>query len=193
SLRRYTVGRAKSGELQLLPRKHVLRTTPLDGCESDAECEMLADYAAQNASSANPGDPNQLTDSKTWRCQADPDRRPMDMATTGKRCIMTCNTNADCATGTVCQPHANAAPEMGYCMEGVVPPQACVNSPQRYELRAGEAFALLGSRQGYIHSIIADSAEVCVRDPNANPYQVSRGPLDPPDFDPNADPATRRR
>ena len=193
SLRRYTVARAKTGELQLLPRKHVLRTTPLDGCESDAECDMLADYAAQNASSMNPGDPNPITDSRTWRCQADPDRRPMDPSSTGKRCLLTCNTSADCSTGTVCQNHPNAAPEMGYCMEGVVPPQACVNAPQRYELRAGEAFAVLGSRQGYIHPIIADGSDVCVRDPNANPYQVGRIPLDPPACDPTADPRTGQR
>lgn len=193
SFRRYTVRQAKSGELHLLPRKHVLRTTPIDGCESDAQCEMLADYAVQLSSSALPGAPNLPTDSRTWRCHADPDRRPMPAGSTGKRCIMTCNADTDCSPGTVCQMHPNAAPEMGYCMEGVVPPQACVNAPQRYELRAGEAFALLGSRQGYIHSIIADSAEVCVRDPNANPYQVSRVPLDPPDCDPNADPVTGRR
>lgn len=190
SLRRYTVRQAKSGELQLLPRKHVLRTTPIDGCESDNECKMLADYAAQNASSALPGAPNQITDSRTWRCHADPDRRPMPPGSTGKRCIMTCNADTDCIAGTVCQPNPNAAPEMGYCMEGVVPPQACVNAPQRYELRAGEAFALLGSRQGFIHSIVADAGDVCVRDPNANPYQVSRIPLDPPDCDPSADPLT---
>jgi hypothetical protein len=78
-------------------------------------------------------------------------------------------------------------------MEGVVPPQPCVNAPQRYELRAGEAFAVLGSRQGYIHPIIADSGDACVRDPNASPLQVGRIPLDPPPCDPTADPRTGLR
>jgi hypothetical protein len=65
-----------------------------------------------------------------------------------------------------------------------------VNSPQKYELRAGEAFAVLGTRQGYIHPIIADAGDVCVRDPNANPLQVGRIPLDPPDCPMDMDPLT---
>jgi len=191
SLRRYTVGRTKSGELQLLPRKAVLRTTPLDGCVSDLQCQDLADYALRNASSANPGDPDQPTDAKKWLCQADPDRRPMPASSTGKRCLLTCNADADCSFGTVCQIHPNAAPQMGYCMEGVTPPQACVNAPQRYEMRAGEAFTVLGTRQGYMHSIIANPGdEVCVRDPNANHLMIGRFPLDPPPCDPTADPRT---
>ncbi len=191
SLRRYTVGRTKSGELQLLPRKVVLRTTPLGGCDTDAQCDALADYAVATASSLNPGDPAEPTDVHPWACQADPDRRPRDATTTGKRCLLTCKTDADCTFGTVCQENAAApAPQMGYCMEGVLPPQACINAPQRYELRAGEAFTVVGSLHGYIHSIIADSADVCVKDPNANPFQVGRIPLDPPDCDPTADPFT---
>ncbi|HEX5060645.1 MAG TPA: hypothetical protein VFV99_14855 [Kofleriaceae bacterium] len=191
SLRRYTVGRTKSGELQLLPRKSVLRTTPIDGCTSDQQCEDLADYALRNTSSANPSDPDQPTDPKTYRCQADPDRRPMPATSTGKRCLLTCNDDTQCALGTVCQAHPGAAPQMGYCMEGVTPPQACVNAPQRFELRAGEAFTVLGTRQGYMHPIIANPGDdVCVRDPNANRMQIGRFPLDPPACDPTADPRT---
>ena len=73
-----------------------------------------------------------------------------------------------------------------------MPPQACVNAPQRYELRAGEAFAVVGSRQGYMHPMIADSAGVCVRDPSANPLMVGRIPLDAPPCDPTADARTGR-
>jgi hypothetical protein len=191
SVRRYTVGRAKSGELTLLPRKAVLRTTPLNGCDTDAQCEMLADYAAQNASSLNPGDTDQPTDSKTWRCLPDSDRKPV---ATGKRCLNVCDTDTDCGLGTVCQPNAAAMPQnAGFCMEGVAPPQSCVNAPQRYELRAGEAFTVLGSLQGYMHPIIADASETCVRDPNANPLQVGRIPLDAPACDPTANPRTGRK
>ena len=191
SLRRYTVRTTKSGELQLVPRKHVLRTTPLDGCTDDAQCETLADYAVRVGSSVNPGDDNPPTDSKTWRCQADPDRKPV--GGTGMRCINTCNADNDCAFGTICSAHPGAAPQMGYCMEGVVPPQSCVNAPQRYELRAGEAFTVLGTRQGYIHPIIADAGGNCVKDVNASPYQVGRIPLDAPACDPLADPRTGRK
>lgn len=187
SLRRYTVARATSGELKLLPRKASLNTTPLGGCDTDAQCEMLADYSVQNASSLLPGDPNLPTDPKLWRCLPDPDRRP---TATGKRCLNVCETTADCGFGTVCQPNSGAAPNTGFCMEGVTPPQACVNAPQRYELRAGEAFAVVGSRQGYIHPIIADAGDVCVRDPDANPLQVGRIPLDPPDCPMDMDPLT---
>jgi hypothetical protein len=75
-------------------------------------------------------------------------------------------------------------------MEGVTPPQSCINAPQRYELRAGEAFTLIGSRSGYIHPIIADASGNCVVDPAANPYQVSRIPLRAPECAVDADPVT---
>lgn len=191
SMKRYTVGRTKSGELQLLPRKHELRTTPLDGCTSDAQCEMLADYALHNVSSVNPKDDTTTADPKTWACHADPDRSPKPG--TGKRCLLVCDTDADCSTGTVCQANAAAGAKAGFCMEGVIPAQACVNAPQRYELRAGEAFALVGTRHGYVHSITTDAGGNCVRSPTANPFQVSRIPLDPPACDPTADPVTGRR
>ena len=61
-----------------------------------------------------------------------------------------------------------------------MPPQACVNAPQRFELRAGEAFAVLGTRSGYVHPIIADAAGKCVKDPLASPLLVGRIPLEPP-------------
>ena len=51
--------------------------------------------------------------------------------------------------------------------------------PQRYELRAGEAFTVIGTRSGYIHPIIADAGGNCVEEPNANPFQVGRIPLEP--------------
>lgn len=191
SMKRYTVGRSKSGELQLLPRKAELRTTPLDGCTSDAQCESLADYALHNVSSLNPKDDNMTPDPKTWVCQADPDRKPK--AGTGKRCLLVCDKDSECSTGTVCHANPGAAPKLGYCMEGVVPPQSCVNAPQRYELHAGEAFAMVGSRQGYIHPIVADAGGNCVKNPAANPYSVSRIPLDAPACDSTADPVTGRK
>jgi hypothetical protein len=178
SLRRYTVNHTKSGELQLLPRKHELRTTPLDGCTDDTQCHDLANYALHNVNSANPKDDTSTEDQHTWVCRKDGDRKPR--AGTGKRCLMACEDDSDCSTGTICRANPEAAPSSGYCMEGVVPPQACVNSLQRYELRAGEAFAVLGSRQGFIHPIISDTSGNCIRNPDANPLQVGRIPLDAP-------------
>lgn len=183
STRRYTVNRTESGVLTLLPRKHVLSTTPVDGCTDDAQCEALADYAARNATSTQPGVADN-TDPHTYVCRTDIDRAPLDgVGQTGKRCIESCTQTSDCTTGHICQ--------AGYCMEGVVPAQSCVNSPQRFELRAGEAFTLVGSRSGYIHSTILDSVSgKCAKDPNASPFDVGRIKLTAPACDPGADPRT---
>ena len=181
SLRRYTVGKTASGELQLLPRKHELRTTPIDGCTTDQQCQDLASFAVQNPSSANPID-HTIMDTHHWTCQTDPDRRPGP-----KVCLQTCPSgqDSDCSAGTVCQ--------SGYCMEGVEPPQSCVNAPQRYELHGGDAFVVIGSKTGYTHSIIADATGACVQDPTANPMLVGRIPLTAPACDPTADPLTGKR
>ncbi len=188
SLRRYTVGKTSSGALQLLPRKHVLRTTPIDGCTSDDQCQRLANYALQNAGSAHPSADTTPPDTHRYTCAVDDQRSPeLDASGTQplKRCIQTCNADADCDTGTVCS--------KGMCMEGVVPPQACVSAPQRYELRVGGAFAVVGTRSGFYHSIVEDSQGRCVADPSANPLLVGRLPLRAPPCDPAADPRTGRR
>ncbi|MBA3539681.1 MAG: hypothetical protein H0T79_08620, partial [Deltaproteobacteria bacterium] len=192
SLRRYTVSKSASGSLVLVPRKRVLRTTPLEGCSDTAQCTALANYAATNASAAHPvvDETPDVTD--TYTCAADPDRPAV---TTGKRCIMTCAATADCNVGTVCAFAAdgdgNAA--TGYCMEGVVPPQACVNAPQRFELRSHDAFTVVGTRSGYVHPLVADAGGNCVRPVDANPLTLGRIPLDAPACDPAADPLTGRK
>ncbi len=184
SLRRYTVGRARSGEIVLLPRKRVLRTTPIDGCVDDNQCKALADYALTNASSSEPKDDTTAADTHKYSCAVDTLREPEVGYDGGalRRCISTCTTTADCNGGTVC--------EGGYCMEGVEPPQACVNSPQRFELRSHEAFTVIGSRSGYLHREIADAGGNCVVDPTASPLLVGRIPLDAPMCDPTTDPRT---
>lgn len=180
TMRTYTVGKSTNGQLDLLPRKHVLRTSPIDGCTDDAQCQTLANYAARLTSSLNPVDDKTPADPHKWSCLIDQDRAPI--AGTGKRCIEACATDADCDDGTVC--------DSGMCMESVVPPQACVNAAQRYELRAGEAFTAIGTRSGYVHPIIADAAGNCIKDPNAAPNKIGRFPLNPPACDPTADPRT---
>ncbi|MBS1123268.1 MAG: hypothetical protein H6Q90_5496, partial [Deltaproteobacteria bacterium] len=189
TVRRYTVGRTQSGELQLLPRRNTLRTTPVDGCVDDTQCKLLADYAITNLTPQNPADDTSAPDTHTWKCEADPSRAAIG---TGKRCDLKCNTTSDCLTGTVCQGAVAGADMSGYCMEGVVPPQACVNAPERYELRAGEAFAVVGTRSGYVHSIIEDVGGTCKRDPAADPRLTGRIPLVAPPCDPTADPISGR-
>jgi hypothetical protein len=192
SIRRYTVARAESGELLLMPRRHELRMTPLDGCVDDNQCEMLGDLAEQQKESLHPSDANLATDPHQWVCRSDGSKPPRGV--NNKRCNMACDVTSDCVAGTVCSGGDPATPDKeGVCMEGVVPPQACVNAPQRYELRGGEAFVVAGSRSGYVHPMIADpNSKVCVKDPAAHPLLTSRIPLDPPACDPNADPVTGR-
>ena len=134
-------------------------------------------------------------DLRTWKCEADPDRAPLPP--NNKRCTLKCDANADCALGTVCRGALEGMPKSGTCMEGVIPPQACVNAPQRYELRASEAFTVIGQEPlfkgtgtGYLHPWIADSAGSCVRDPAANRLTIGRIPLKAPPCDMNADKIT---
>ncbi len=187
SSRRYTVARSSSGELRLLPRKRVLQQTPLDGCTDNEQCTALADYAKQLTSSSHPSEDTTQPNARSYECRADPDRAPLDgPGQTGKRCIEVCQQTSDCSTGAICRE--------GVCMEGVIPPQSCVNAPQRYEMRAHEAFTVIGSRSGYIHSTIQDAAtDRCVRDPAAHPFEIGRIPLQAPDCDPTADLRTGRR
>ncbi|MDB4956326.1 MAG: hypothetical protein JWO36_3895 [Myxococcales bacterium] len=191
SIRRYTVGTTTSGELQLLPRKNVLKTTPLDGCTSDAQCASLATLAAKDLSSAQPGSDTTSADTHTWKCAIDPDRKPVPG--TGKRCIETCSVDADCVVGRVCQGAIEGSPASGTCMEGVAPPQACINAAQRFELRAAEAFTMVGTKSGYTHPTIADAGGKCVRDPSASPFQIGRIPLIAPACDPTTDPRTGQK
>ena len=210
SSRRYTVAPSpSSGELLAIPRRYELSTTPVDGCVSSEQCETLEDYAellrtakplnqacnhngtcddgesnlwcaddcprpCDNDNTCDPGEryawcPNDCATG--WACEMDSSRAPR--AGTGKRCELRCVTTDDCETGTVCQG--------GFCMEGVTPPQACINSSQRYELHAGEAFAVIGSLSGFVHPIVADAAGKCVRDPVASRLAIGRLPLVPRD------------
>jgi hypothetical protein len=176
-----------------LPRKYVLRTTPVDGCTSDDQCKALATYADKNFSSANPVDDMTPDNKRTWRCMVDTDRRPFGPTGNAKRCVETCMVDSDCVVGRVCSGATAGVAASGVCMEGVVPPQACVNSSQRYELRAGEAFTVVGTRSGFIHPIIADAGGKCVRDPSASPFLIGRIPLAPPPCDPTTDPRTGKK
>jgi hypothetical protein len=171
SSRRYGVRTSASGELRLAERPRVLRTTPLTGCIDDAQCDALADVEVALASDEQPMMEPPAPE-LAWACRPDPSRNG-----TQNRCVLTCDPagdSSDCDAGTVC----NVA---GVCVEGIVPPRQCLESPQRYDVRAGDAFVVVGSAHGYQHSIIEDPGTgACVPDPGAHPLMVGRIPLTAP-------------
>jgi hypothetical protein len=201
SVRRYTVGIDPNGgtapdKLVLWQRKHELSTTPIDGCVSDDQCDDLARAAFVLNPSADPfveaaaGTPVKERPTH-WSCMADPLRKPISTTdpARNKRCVQVCSpppANPDdkpgpaCAVGMVCAPDPTSVTGR-VCMEGVEPPQACLNGPQRYAVRAGEAFTVIGSRSGFVHPIVA-SGNRCIVDPNLakDPLSVGRIPLHPP-------------
>jgi hypothetical protein len=154
-----------------------------------------------------------------WFCLADDTRKPINSdPALNKRCVQRCafhskdsdnmDRDLDCDPGTICvgatADNGDPGDHLGFCMEGVMPPQACVNAPQRFEVRASEAFTVIGSRSGYIHPFIENpdksdpnKLHACVVDPRLLPsqrqVQVGRFSLKtPPDCgDPmNTDPIT---
>ncbi|HEX8108067.1 MAG TPA: hypothetical protein VF516_10095 [Kofleriaceae bacterium] len=210
SIRRYTVGTDASGgtapgKLVLWQRKHELSTTPVDGCVSDDQCDDLARAAvvlnqgADPFAEAAPGTP--VTQRPThWSCMADPLRKPINTdPARNKRCVQVCDLmppdpnkpHPVCANGMICAPDPTSVTG-GVCMEGVEPPQACLNGPQRYVVRAGEAFTVVGDHSGFVHPIIVSpDGSRCMRDPNLakDPLSIGRIPLTaPPCGPPPTDP-----
>ena len=170
SSRKYAVTDAKSGELTLTPRRTVLPMTPLDGCTGADQCAMLEDAQYRLVHSQNPNADTSPLDPQTepihaWACEADPSRPG------APQCVMSCKTDDDCSAGSVCDGGS------GRCVEGAIPPLQCVSALQRYEVDAGRAFVVVGSRSGYLHSVIQGANDECVVDPNASPLQTGRIPL----------------
>ncbi len=213
SVRRYTVGTDANGgtapgKLVLWQRKHELSTTPVDGCVSDDQCDDLARAAIVLNQSADPfteaaaGTP--VTQRPThWSCMADPLRNPINTdPARNKRCVQVCTPRANpndmpsgpsCANGMICSPDPTSVTG-GVCMEGIEPPQVCLNGPQRYVVRAAEAFTVVGDHSGFVHPIVASpDGSRCMRDPNLakDPLSIGRIPLTPPpcQIPPPTDPA----
>ncbi|MEZ4366928.1 MAG: hypothetical protein R2939_11645 [Kofleriaceae bacterium] len=169
SSRRYSVAGADADELRLVERPRVLRTTPVSGCTSATQCEQLEAVAQRLASTEHPVDDDTELEPHTWACEPEPSR-PGSL----DRCVMTCASDDDCEVGTLCN-------DAGRCVEGVVPPLQCVVGLQRYDLRASDAFTVIGSVGGYQHPIIADETTgACVVDPEASPLLIGRLPLTAP-------------
>ena len=170
SRRRYTILETYTDHLVLGERRRVLRTTPIAGCESDIQCDDFAELAREITLDEHPLaialDPPEQ--SYAWSCEADPSRAPGP-----DRCVMTCETRADCEDGWACSG--------GYCVEGQIPPPQCFAALQRYQLRVGDALAVVGQRSGFLHNRIADPGTgACIDDPAANPLLLGRLPLQAP-------------
>lgn len=167
SVRRYSVVETFAGRLTLRERARELRTTPIDGCTSDTQCQDLARYDASLVADTHPFEDTTPASSFTYGCRADPYR-----STAPNRCVMTCERDAQCADGTLCR--------AGRCIEGVVPSPECAAGLQRYDLRASEAFVAIGSVSGYRHPIVADPSGRCIVNPTANVVERGRIPLAAP-------------
>ncbi|HVK73933.1 MAG TPA: hypothetical protein VM734_11470 [Kofleriaceae bacterium] len=175
SFRRYAVQESTAGQLVLSERRRVLRTTPVTGCTSAVQCDELEAYEASLTATGHPKDlPADLNDlipegeNRTWACEPDPTRDGSI-----NRCVMTCTENSQCEAGTVCSG--------GYCIEGPLPPPVCIAGLQRYELRATDAFVVVGNHTGYLHPVVEETATGrCVVDATANPLLVGRIPLTAP-------------
>ncbi len=150
----------KAGSLVLVPKPTVLSSTPYDGCTSNLQCQELYDDE-KSVLEAETGLP-QARD-ETWTCQ------PSAELGDHKRCIAICPNNNDdeCPTGSVCQDLR--------CIEGAFPPAECVAPLQIYEVRAGNAFTVVGTTTGYLHNRILDPGTgTCVDDAAGDPLRVGR-------------------
>ncbi len=167
SRRRFTVVSANKDRLVLGERRRVLTTTPADGCDSDDQCTEMAALARQIVSGDHPVDyqPDPSDPTYHWACESDPTRAPGP-----DRCVMTCDTTDDCEGGWICS--------SGHCVEATIPPAQCMSTTQSYQLRVGEAFAVVGQSTGFLHHVIADpDTGECIQDPDANPLMIGRLPL----------------
>lgn len=168
SSRRFAVKRSFSDRLELIERRRVLRTTPIDGCTSAQQCQTLATYEDSLVSARSPIDDTTPDSTRTFACEVDPSR-PLSNGRAINRCVQTCTASSECGAGGKCSE--------GRCLEAPVPPPACVVGPQRYEIDGSDAFIVVGSKTGYLHGMKADATGRCVKDPAASPLLAGRIPL----------------
>jgi hypothetical protein len=169
--RRYTIQETHANRLVIGERRRVLRTTPLDGCTDAAQCDQMFEVERRLTDPNHPLAREELPEldfTPTWSCEADSTRAPgID------RCLMTCENTSECESGFACS--------RGYCVEGKLPPAECVSTVQRYQIRVGDGFSVVGERSGFLHNRVADTLTgECVDSATPNPLLVSRIPLRPP-------------
>lgn len=172
SRRQYTVVDTYADHLTLAPRRRVLRTTPIAGCTSDAQCEDLAVVAHNLTLSGHPVDlddqpPEEGTDYQ-WACAPDPSRAPGP-----DRCQMACVDSTGCEPGYACVG--------GFCTEGPLPDPDCAAGLLRYQVRVGDAFSVIGEKTGFVHNRVVDPATgQCIDDPDGSALNIARLPLSAP-------------
>src|SRR5678815_1944597 len=71
----------------------------------------------------------------------------------------------------------------GFCIEGPLPPPECIRSLQRYQLRVGDAFTVLGDSSGFLHNRVRDADGACIDSPAPDPLKIGRLPLTAPACD----------
>ena len=165
----YSVLETNARSLVVRTRRRILDTTPIDGCISDAQCEDMADVDQLLANEAHPIEavlPAQRD--FDWVCGPDPSRKPGP-----SKCQISCSVSEDCEEGNTC--------EDGFCVAGSLPPRECTVTLQRFQVNAGEAFAMVGSESGFLHNRIVDEATgECIDNPDGNPLLVGRIPVRAP-------------
>ena len=171
SHRLYSVSTTFADHLVLSERRRVLRTEPEDGCMDAVQCQELAVEEQALAINKHPRDllEQDLQPEYRWVCEPDPTREGER-----NRCAMICDSSQECEDGFTCS--------SGYCVSGILPPAECVPGLQRYELRASDAFSVVGSASGFLHNRVADSqTDECVESAVSAPLVVGRIPLQVPD------------
>ena len=160
SNRRYSIAEIKSDEVVLMERRRILRTTPMNGCDSDIQCQMLADLEIGLASSNDFVDP--ISSEYQFSCEPDISRKAVI-----DRCIMICSSDDECEEGFACSNN--------YCVEGVLPSTDCFDDLQPYNVEASDSFTIQGSETGLLHNKVIDpDTGLCVESQNNSPWTNSR-------------------
>lgn len=173
TLRTYSIRKVDATGLELAESRRSLRSTPIDGCVDTAQCDVLWERETalvldKHPSQIVPEDFDAFS-RPTFSCEPDP-----GSASAAPRCMMTCAEDVDCGDGFACS--------QGYCVRGVIPPAECLGTPQRYQVQGKDAFVVVGSRSGYRHDRVVDTATgECIDDPaGSHPLAVGRIPLKVP-------------
>jgi hypothetical protein len=96
---------------------------------------------------------------------------------------MTCETSDDCEAGLHCLE--------GECVYAPLPPRECLGAVQRFQIRAGDAFVLLGRETGFLHDLVVDPVTgQCVPSGKNRTNWAARVPLRAPPCDDDGDPRT---
>jgi hypothetical protein len=158
SYRRYTVIGAAADQVSVVTRPWVNTWTPVEGCLDAAECVAIEERQLTAQETAGELVAGSLA-RHSWTCAEDAAMGPPS------RCIMSCDQG--CIDGTVC--------EAGRCVFGPIPPPECVAALQRFEVRAGDAYTVWGSAEGFLAGRTVDELSgACIDDPLHTEVAVGR-------------------